>query len=267
MIVFGTQRYFRSKKVTQFGFCPSCDRLGKIRSYNAMLFFHLYFVPVIPLGFRKRTHKECSSCKQGQIFETAQFGDIIAKLKEQSADATVALKSGETTFASDDPAMRSIDCVSFLYNVADWLYAAKDSEFCEGILSQLREPHCQFAHVMLRGALEGLQGKVDEALSSYAEASLLNAQSFRPHRLRAQLLGARKRYHESIEAYKAAIAAGPSEAEYDLRLEMADVFVTAKLHKEATANFEWLVAANPVLAQSKEFMKIVNKSKKKTSPV
>lgn len=263
MLIYGTNTYFRSNKVTQYGFCSLCNSYAKMRSYTAMPFFHLYFIPVIPIGKRKRNHKLCSKCNQCQAFEPAIFDGMITRLKDQSADAVVALKSGDTTFESDDPNEPPIECVPFLHSVLDWLYASNNVAFCESILSQLTEPECRYAQTMLRGALETYRGKTDDAINTYREASKLQPQSFQPYHACGLLFAARKKTSESIEAYRAAIACATPDIEYQLRLELVDIQTAAKQFAEAAATFDWLLAARPDLLGNKDFMKLVNKNKKK----
>ena len=263
MIIYGTNTYFRSRKVTQHGFCGACSSFSKMRSYTAMPFFHLYFIPVIPLGGRRRTHKLCAKCNQGQSFVPTDFESMINSLKDRSADAILALKSGEPTFDSDDPNDAPIECVPFLHNVMDWLYASSDAAFCDSMLAQLTEPECKYAQAMLRGALETYRGKVDDAINSYQEASQHNTQLFHPQHLRGQLLATKKRYRECTEAFQAAISRATPDVEYHLRLELVDIQTVAKQYVEAAANFDWLLAAKPELLSNKDFMKLVTKNKKK----
>ncbi len=49
IIIFGTRPTFRTEKVNQYDFCSQCNQFGKLRSYNATKFFHLYYIPLIPL--------------------------------------------------------------------------------------------------------------------------------------------------------------------------------------------------------------------------
>lgn len=265
MLIYGTNTYFRSNKVTQHGFCSLCSSYAKMRSFTAMLFLHLYFIPVIPIGSRKRSHKLCGKCNQcQQAFEPAVFDSIITRLKDQSADAIVALKSGDATFDSDDPNEAPIECVPFLHSAIDWLYASNNVAFCESMLSQLTEPECRYAQTMLRGALETYRGKPDDAINTYREASQIQPQSFQPHHARGMLLAARKKTIECIEAYRSAIACATPDIEYQLRLELVDIQTAAKQYTDAAATFDWLLAAKPDLLSNKDFMKIVNKNKKKS---
>ncbi|MFO0086106.1 MAG: tetratricopeptide repeat protein [Pirellula sp.] len=234
-----------------------------MRSFTAMPFLHLYFIPVIPIGSRKRSHKLCGKCNQCQAFEPAVFDSIITRLKDQSADAIVALKSGDTTFDSDDPNEAPIECVPFLHSVVDWLYASNNVAFCESMLSQLTEPECRYAQTMLRAALETYRGKPDDAINTYREASQIQQQSFQPHHARGLLLAARKKTIECIEAYRSAIACSTPDIEYQLRLELVDIQTAAKQYTDAAATFDWLLAAKPDLLSNKDFMKLVNKNKRK----
>ena len=54
-----------------------------------------------------------------------------------------------------------------------------------------------------------------------------------------------------------------ADIEYQLRLELVDIQTAAKQYTDAAATFDWLLAAKPDLLSNKDFMKIVNKNKKK----
>ena len=263
MIIYGTRNYFRTQSVTQHGFCTACSRLSKLRSYYASPFVHLYFIPLIPIGVRTRIHKMCDKCSQGQSIEPTAFDSIIARFKDQSADAIIALKSGDVNFQPDDASEQTIDCVEFLHSVMDWLYASNNIAFCEGMLSQLSEPECRYAQFMLQSTLETFRGKVDNAIQSYEQASQKNPQSYQAHHQRGQLLVARKRVREAIEAYEAAITRATAQQQYQLNLELVDIQTAAKMYTEAAARFDGLIATNPELLNNAAFMKLVNKNKKK----
>jgi len=205
----------------------------------------------------------CDKCSQGQSIKPLDFASIIARLKDQSADAIIALKSGDMNFQLDDSSEETIDCVEFLHNVIDWLYASNNIAFCEGMLSQLSEPECRYAQFILQSTLETFRGKVDNAILSYEQASQRNPQSYHAYHQRGLLLVTRKRFREAIEAYKAAITRASAQQQYQLTLELVDIQTVAKMYTEAATTFDGLLATNPDLLNNAAFMKLVKKNKKK----
>jgi tetratricopeptide (TPR) repeat protein len=263
MIIFGTRSYFRTNKAVQYGFCENCSNFGKLQSYNATNCFHLYFIPVVPIEGRRRTHQICSKCDVGRAYELPVFDEMISRLKERSADAIVALLSGEQTIPNDGPNQPPIECVGLLHDVVSWLFAANDAEFCQGVIAQLNEPKLRYAQVMTRAAIETAQGNIEAALGSYREANLGNPKAFEPLYFSARLLRAKKRFDEAIASLQKACSLASPEIEFDLRLQLVDLQTEGKKHADAVATFDWLLAQKPELQSNKQFMALVKTARKK----
>jgi hypothetical protein len=264
VIIFGTRAYFRSNKVSQYGFCNHCDQFAKFSSFDAMRFFHLYYIPLIPTQGSRRNHKMCPKCNVVQLFEPNVFGEIITSLKDQTADAIVALQSGDTTFTDDKPDAEPIECVPFLHSVLDWLYAANNVEFCNSILSQLDSPNCRFARSILEAALETMRGNLDKAILAYKDAASVDPASPQPHQLMGHLLIQRNRREEAIDSYKSALAlTSDPQIQLGLNIQLADQEMTAKRFADAAASYERAVQIRPELASHAPFAKALKKAKKK----
>ena len=56
--------YFFNKQniITNEKVCNYCNRINKLKTYTGFKFFHLYGIPLIPLG-KKVVNNECSGCK------------------------------------------------------------------------------------------------------------------------------------------------------------------------------------------------------------
>ncbi len=63
MIIYGI-RFGRKNNVSfENGVCQQCGAPGQLKSYDATKFFHIYWIPLIPLG-KKKILQECGSCKR-----------------------------------------------------------------------------------------------------------------------------------------------------------------------------------------------------------
>ncbi|TWT98311.1 tetratricopeptide repeat protein [Stieleria varia] len=265
IIIFGTRPYFGSARVVQHGFCAHCDQFTKLKSSSPLMFFHLYYLPVIPTRGRRRHHKACSKCNVYQEFEVENYEQVTQSMKDHAADAVVALQSGEEQFVIEgDETGEPTDCVAFLHGAFDWLYAAGENEYCEGLLSQLRDPRAKYASHVLTAAMETMRGRTDAAIESLSAAAASKTDVAYPHQQRAHLLVVRKRRAEAIEAYKAALAQATTPQErLPILLQMVPEQMTAKQFAEAAASYDEIVSLSPELAHDKAIAKSMKKAKKK----
>lgn len=266
IIIFGTRPYFRRKKVAQFGFCANCNRYSKMRSFTAMRFFHLYYVPLIPTEGTRRTHKLCSKCNVGVLYEPDTFDNIISVFKTHAAEALVSIQEGEATFLLDEPDAEPLDCVQYLHVVLDWLYASKNIDFCLSILNQLTAPNCRFAFSMLTASLETMRGKLDKAIDAYNDAISVQSTSCEAHQWKGHLLVERRRPDEAIEAYKVAIGLVYKEAPeklFALYWQMAEQQMATKRFADAAASYDRVLELRPEFASDPNLIKLHKKAKKK----
>jgi tetratricopeptide (TPR) repeat protein len=191
------------------------------------------------------------------------YEQVVGRLKERSADAIVALLSGENTIPPDEPNRPPVDCVGLLHDVVDWLFAANDAEFCQGLVAQLGAPNLRYAQVMTRAAIETAQGNIEAALGSYHEANLDNPKAYEPYYFSGRLLRAKKRFDEAIASVQKACSLVSPEIEFDLRLQLVDFQTDGKKHADAVATFDWLLAKKPELQSNKPFMALVKTARKK----
>jgi tetratricopeptide (TPR) repeat protein len=262
-IIFGTRAYFRRNRVTQYSICPQCSQFARMQSFSAMRFFHLYYIPLIPIEGYRRNHKLCSRCNHGRTFTTDAYEVYTQQWKEDSAEAILALQEGDERFNSNENSP-PVDCVAYLRQAIDWLVAAKEKDFCQGLVDQLASPTQRYARSMLQAELNLAQNQVDIALASYVDAASAKPASFEPHYARARLLARKSRYSDSIAAFQQAckLANDPAIV-YDLELEMVDQQVLAKQWKEAFDTYQRIIAYRPELATHPPFAKLVAKAKKK----
>lgn len=286
VIIWGSRPYFRSNVVVQHGFCEHCDQFAKLKSFDARRFFHLYYIPLIPTQGKRRNHKMCPKCKVSQVIEPEAFETIIRTFKQHSADALVAVLSGDETFrmsaVEPDPgAVESVDesgggvpepedddepsdAVSYLHVVQDWIYAAGDAQFCEGIVQKLADPAVRYAREVLAGNLAIMRGNVDAAVEHYAAAADAKPDEAFPVLRRTHLLELKGRPEEVVEGYGRVIelVEDPRERLGPL-IRMADQQMTLKRFGDAVTSYERVFEIEPSLASEKPIAKAYKKAKKK----
>jgi tetratricopeptide (TPR) repeat protein len=207
----------------------------------------------------------CPKCKQGYLYEPEAFEGIISTLKEQAADAVIALQNGERSFTTDQANGEPLDCVAFLQNVLEWIYASNQADFVRGIIEQLAGPNCRYAHTMLTGTLETMRGKTDKAIDAYSSASAVEPKSAAPFQQRAMLLVQRRRHDEAIDAMQGAVAADNLDPQVKVGIlaQMAEQQMIVKRFADAVDSYEQLLRLRPDLGQDPTLSKAFRKAKKK----
>lgn len=74
-IIYGTTFYKRNNLKEHTGLCPWCKTARTISSFDGIKFFHVYGIPVIPLG-RKKVLNMCSGCKQYLQFSMGKWNEL-----------------------------------------------------------------------------------------------------------------------------------------------------------------------------------------------
>lgn len=266
MIIFGTRSYFRTKNVSQHGFCANCNRFAKLRSYTAMNFIHVYFIPVIPISARKRTHKTCPKCNTGRELTPVALEQLIVGLKERTADALLALHSGDQTFGEINPDTGQADsCIEFLQGAFDWLFAAAEADFCQSVLASLQAPNTTYAREMLAASLATMRGQLNPAIEHYQNAAIADSKNHQPLVQAAHLLVVAKRRDEAIDRYREAIEKTKQPHErLGIYLNLGEEQINAKRYDEAVDSYEAAIAIQPSVIEDKLVAKALKKARKKS---
>ncbi len=193
MIVYGVRLYGKDNVRVRFDPCPSCGALGKLSSFDAAKFFHIYWIPLIPLG-RKRVMDSCPSCKMHRELGLREY----RKVKRETLDGTVqAMK--------DNP--RDPDAAAEAINA--YVHFGELDNF-EAMAPALANRHQQNAKVqsVVGGAYEYL-GRYDEAETYYQRA--LHADPSPEHHEELATLLIREGKPEEAEAHLEHVTAQPTQ--------------------------------------------------------
>jgi tetratricopeptide (TPR) repeat protein len=227
-----------------------------------MSFFHLYFIPIIPLSSYHRVHKYCNLCNNGLSFPIDKHDAITLKIKEQSAHAILALHDGEEMV--DDIEDEPTDAVSFLEGALDWFHAAADKEFSYQLVQQLNRPECKFPEAMITAYAQMLDGDLNKSAESYQVASRLKPADYRGHFRLANVLVELKKGDQAIPAYQAAAAAAEDiNMQVSILYLLAELLTKQKRFLDASQAYDQIIQRRPELINDKEFAKLMNKAKKK----
>ncbi|MCB9855818.1 MAG: hypothetical protein H6818_09030 [Phycisphaerales bacterium] len=100
IFIWGWGYFFRRNILHIVDTCSHCHRHGPLACYDAIYFFKLYYLPMIPLG-RKRIMRECPHCKYGSTIPYSKYRKIVAgelepaieTLRDKPSDRDSAVKA------------------------------------------------------------------------------------------------------------------------------------------------------------------------------
>lgn len=231
-----------------------------------MNFFYLYYLPIIPLGRRQRTHKYCNKCNMTQQIDADAFAALIHELKENAANAVLALREGEELIEIDGAP--PTDALELLEGSVDWFYSANDHDFNDGILNQLYHPQCRYAEAMLKAYLHTMAGKLDHAIDCYVAAIQASPKRHIPYLRQANLLIEARKVDQAIPVYQAAakLAEGLPD-ELAIQIFLAHHLMNRKRFDEASKAHDRIIELHPQMMNDRQFAKAFAKVKKKSGGV
>jgi tetratricopeptide (TPR) repeat protein len=233
-----------------------------MRSYDAMKFFHLYYVPAIPLAGRKRFHKECSRCHAVQEINRESYAKTIETIKLNAANAILALEEGESSFAMEGGSDQPVDAVDYLVSTIDWLYASQNKDFCQHLIAQLANK--KYPYAMLQGASQCSEGKLDQAIEHYQAAHRAEPNRVEPLESCGMLQWERRHFEAAAQTFKLVLARLDDPRQRLItQIRVAELQFLAKSYADSAATYAELLSQYPALANDKSFMKSVTKAKKK----
>ena len=117
MIVFGTRNYYKHDSVHHFDICEDCGHAGHLHSYSAVHFFHIYWIPLIPIG-RKRVLDHCPVCDAAREVALQQWQHL------RDVELPIALDAARSTNSDAEVAEQAVDLVTLSGTKAQFISIA-----------------------------------------------------------------------------------------------------------------------------------------------
>ncbi|TXE12357.1 TerB family tellurite resistance protein [Algoriphagus aquimarinus] len=120
MIIYGTKGVTITTKKGQF-LCPNCNRVNKYRHKKVKRFFHLYWVPIIPLN-TEMEFVECSVCSATYETEVLDYkinfndGGIQSIFEQAIQKAMIQILLADGEINTDELKMVHLIINRFSYN-------------------------------------------------------------------------------------------------------------------------------------------------------
>jgi tetratricopeptide (TPR) repeat protein len=198
-----------------------------------------------------------------QQIDPEAFEVLLHQLKDNAANAVLAIREGEETIEIDGAP--PIDALELLEGSTDWFYSSDDHEFNRGIVSQLNHPQCRYAAAMLQAYLHTMAGNLDRAVDDYAAAIQASPKRHIPYLRQASLLIESRKIDLAIPVYQAAasLAEGLPD-ELAIQIVLAHHLMNRKRFSEASKVHDRIVELHPQIMNDKQFAKGFAKAKKKS---
>ena len=155
MIIFGTRGITTSPEKGIFH-CPGCNSKQDFRHRSVRRFFHLYFIPLIPLN-KLGEYVECRTCKSTYAPAVKSY-DPEAIAKQLEAEYEIAIKAVMVHILLADGVIddAEVDSVTEIY------------EKLTGVRLGIRAVHDEIARVKSSGEqlssyLRNLQGRLNDS--------------------------------------------------------------------------------------------------------
>jgi tetratricopeptide (TPR) repeat protein len=257
MIIYGSRMYGKKNVVTGFGSCDHCGAYGKLTSYNARKWGHIYFIPLIPEGPHVRVVKECKACGRGMHVPVEKVAATIANLRASMDRALAALAGGQAHFQGEGD-REQISCAGFLSGTVDLLYCLQADEHVEQLLSSLREGNHQAAYQLVTGSIREFGGEPDAAGEAYVEAAKAAPDDPLPVTMLGDLCFNRKDLEKAQAFYERARELAPEGL--SVLQSLLGVYEARKDHEHLAETYERIFDLVPELRADKKLFKAYKKA-------
>jgi hypothetical protein len=265
-VIYGTRAYFRRNQVTTFNFCEYCSVHGKLSSFDGRNFFHLYFIPLIPLGSRKRNHQSCPRCNAVQDFDLPHFEQVRQNVKQDTAECLGAILADERTCmieADDHGGEIEVDALRHMHATQPWLRSAGDNDFIKECLSKLKDPRHSYQNYILHAQLAAISGDRLGAIAQYSQATINRPDDPFAYEQLAILYPLDKQYAKAEENWKKAMQLIPENERYRCWFGLVEALMQQSKFEEAVDIYQRIFAWNPNLGNDPKLKAGFKKAQKK----
>lgn len=170
MIIYGSRMYFKGNVVKTIGECEHCGAYGKLTSYQARQFGHLYFIPIIPMGAKSQVIRECSHCQMGTQISLTDLEPVADSLADQFKTWILAIEDGERELVPAE-GTEPVNVGVLIAGILEDLYCLKEIEGVDSISSILTTNNLGYENEMVMGRWWEMQGDLDQARMSFRAAN------------------------------------------------------------------------------------------------
>ncbi|MCK4626392.1 MAG: tetratricopeptide repeat protein [Phycisphaerae bacterium] len=243
IFIFGKLHLFKHHRLENRDWCEHCGKRFRLMSYTAREFFHLYFIPFIPLG-RIRVINKCPRCDK-------YYSMHIKKVRDAVAEASVAAEQALAAGNVEETIENAFACLQF-----------GDFERVGSILSQLNQDDGMILRAGAR--MLRMQRKFTEAQTICRQAISAEPENAEGHYLLGEILIESGQVDEGLMEIHQAAELAPDAL--DIRMVLMDELAERKRWSELLPVMEEIAVLSPDMSQDNAFGRLLKKTEKKARP-
>ena len=261
MIIYGSRMYFKKNVVKCYGDCEFCGTYGKLVSYQARKFGHLYFIPLIPMGPAVQVLRECKRCNLGMHLEKFQHEGVVKSLGDQFKSCIAAIADGNRELPPA-PGEDALNVGAVMAGSLPDLYCLGEIENVDSVVTLLDANGFGMEKELVLGQWEELQGNLPAAISHYESSHRSNPKSVYPlYNLGlAQLKN--KDIRSAEQTFEQYFRLEPNDV--TVYVELATYYEDKKNYPKIVENYEKIYELVPDVISDKRMGKIYKKACKKS---
>lgn len=261
MIIYGSRMYFKDRVVKSFAECDHCGRYGRMTSYQAKKFGHIYFIPLIPMGEKSQVLRECGSCSMGVHIPVSRLDPVVKNVEERFKSWIIEVQQGNTEVELSDSEIKA-NVGMLIAGILDDLYCLKLIENVDSISAILMSQGMDYENEIvqarwmeIRGTLDQVRARLETAAKLRPDERFPRFQVGRLEVLRGNPKGAEEAYLQYLKAYPDDFAA---------HIELATLYERANNFAKIVESYDKLYSMKPELIGNAGMQKLYKKACKKS---
>ncbi len=178
MLIYGSGMYGKRNHANGWGRCDNCGAFGKMRSYDARKYGHLYFIPLLPLDSPVRVIRECSNCNLGSHIPQDRLRELKRNIEDNIEIALSTRSQGKRMFVpatglretfDADGGQASEHCGIYLANSVEILYCLQMEDWVDHSIDTLAAANADFEACLVQGSAREFVGDSEAAAKYYRQ--------------------------------------------------------------------------------------------------
>lgn len=262
MLIYGSRMYFKKNVVKISGECEHCGVFGKLVSYQARQFGHLYFIPILPEGPRSQVLRECKKCNMGTQIPLKELDPMVDRLADQFKSWIIAIQDGQTEMAPDEEGAEPVNIGLLIAGILEDLYCLKEIEGVESISSILNANNMRYENEIVLGRWHEIQGELEQARMSFQAAHRSRPQEPMP----LYQLGSIESKAGNVQGAESAFESYSKLVPEDVSpyIELAGLYQSQKNFAGIVKAYDMIYTLNPDVIPDAGMKKVYKKACKKS---
>lgn len=261
MIIYGSRMYFKNNVVKIFGECEHCGAYGKLTSYQAKKFGHIYFIPLIPMGAKSQILRECARCNVGSHIPLKNLDPMVDSLADQFKSWIMAIQDGKREVIPEG-GTEPINLGILIAGILEDLYCLKEIEGVDTISSIFNSNNMSYENEIVMGRWWEIQGDLEQARSRFQAAHRIKPDEPAPLFQIGSLETKFGNAQGAEEAFEKYVALCPNDI--SPYIELAGLYESKKDFGKLVQAYDMIYTLNPDVIPDKGMRKVYKKACKKS---